>query len=158
MIEFIDDFLSYEDYEHVVDYCLTAPYYYGEKDNSSNRPTGMISEISKESSIFKIFEQSIDKKVKEIKNLSIYRMYVNCFAPEENSFYHTDGETGITCLFYVNQNYNVNSGGETQFIVKDTGINILPIPNRLAFFDASILHKATSFKDKHRFTVAIKYA
>ena len=34
---------------------------------------------------------------------------------------------------------------------------IEPEPNRLCFFDASILHRATSFRTKHRFTVALKY-
>jgi hypothetical protein len=159
MIDFIDNFLPHIEYEHAINYCLTAPYYYGEVDDKlSPRPAGMTSEIAKESQIFKIFDTEINKKVKEVKDLSIYRMYVNCFAPEERAFYHSDGKTGITCLFYVNPDYDVNVGGETQFIVGNNGINILPIPNRLAFFDANILHKATSFVDKHRFTIAIKYA
>ena len=157
MIDFIDDFLPYSEYEYVVNHCLNSPYYYGEKDYKDTRPVGMISRIEKNDSIFKIFDKEIGDKVKKVKNLSIQRMYINCFAPEEKTFFHRDGKHGITCLFYANTDYEINSGGETQLIVDNLGINILPIPNRLAFFDANILHKATSFTNKHRFTIVVKY-
>ena len=158
MIDFVDNFLFHHEYESVINYCLNAPYYYGEQDSKRTRPTGMISNITEENFIFKLFDKKINKKVEQVKNLSIYRMYINCFAPDEKAFFHIDGNCGITCLFYVNSDYDVDDGGETQFILNNTGVNILPLPNRLSFFDATILHKATSIKNKHRFTIAVKYS
>ena len=157
MLDFIDNFLPYKEYEYVINYCLSSPYYYGETDNPGNRPTGMTSNISNDSFIFKIFDKAIQEKVDQVKNLPIHRMYINCFAPDEKAFFHTDGNQGFTCLFYVNPDYDVNDGGETQFIVNSSGINILPLPNRLSFFKVPLLHRATSFRNKHRFTIAIKY-
>ncbi len=48
-------------------------------------------------------------------------------------------------------------GGETQFLIDDEIRGILPFPNRLVYFDANILHKATSYRTGHRFTLALKY-
>ena len=84
-------------------------------------------------------------------------MYVNCFAPCENPYFHTDGDTGITFLYYANNSWNPNDGGETQIIVNDEIKGILPLPNRIVGFDASLLHRATSFRFKHRFTLAAKF-
>jgi hypothetical protein len=36
-------------------------------------------------------------------------------------------------------------------------ISIAPIPNRLTIFKGDVLHSATSFRDKHRFSIAFKY-
>ena len=33
MIEVIDDFLPFNQYKQVVEYCYQAPYYYGEVDD-----------------------------------------------------------------------------------------------------------------------------
>ena len=90
--------------------------------------------------------------------ISLASRSLGSLAPDEKAFFHIDGNCGITCLFYVNSDYDVDDGGETQFILNNTGVNILPLPNRLSFFDATILHKATSFKNKHRFTIAVKYS
>jgi hypothetical protein len=53
--------------------------------------------------------------------------------------------------------WDVNEGGETQFYIDENIYGITPVPNRMVIFDASILHRATSFRSSHRFTVAIKY-
>ena len=84
-------------------------------------------------------------------------MYVNCFAPSENPYFHTDGDDGVTFLYYVNDRWELNDGGETQIIVNDEIKGILPLPNRIVGFDASLLHRATSFRFKHRFTLAAKF-
>ena len=39
----------------------------------------------------------------------------------------------------------------------DKVIGIPPHPNRAICFDASILHRASSFREGHRFTLAVKY-
>ena len=154
---FIDDLFEDEQYKKVIEYCFNAPYYFGEYDREDTLPTGMVSEISEDCEVYKLFESKIKEKVNAVKDLNLYRMYINCFFPGENPYFHTDGETGITCLFYVNPQVNADDGGSTQFLIGTDSINFLPIPNRLGVFDAKIMHRATSFRNKHRFTVAIKY-
>ena len=83
-------------------------------------------------------------------------MYVNCFAPSETPYFHTDGK-GITFLYYPNLEWNLQDGGETQFYVDGNILGVPPLPNRLVMFDGEIVHRATSFRDRYRFTVAIKY-
>jgi hypothetical protein len=48
-------------------------------------------------------------------------------------------------------------GGETQFVIDDEIKGVFPIPNRMVMFNANILHRATTFRSRHRFTLAIKY-
>lgn len=157
MIGHIDNFLTPEEHSQVMKYVFGASYCYGETDNDNTPPTGMISNIE-DIEISDLFDKKIKNLVKEVSNFSVYRMYINCFAPGENPYFHRDGETGITCLYYVNPEYRIDDGGETQFFLsKDESINILPIPNRLCYFDANIIHRATSFREIHRFTIAIKY-
>ena len=92
-----------------------------------------------------------------LSNMKLYRMYINCFAPNENPYFHTDGE-GLH--FYIMRmiEWNLQEGGETQFYVDENIYGVIPIPNRLVMFDGMILHRATSFRNDHRFTVAIKYS
>ena len=84
-------------------------------------------------------------------------MYINCFVPGENPYYHIDGE-GLTFLYYPNLDWDVQQGGETQFYIDENIYGIIPKPNRMVVFDGMILHRATSFRNQHRFTVAIKYS
>lgn len=157
LIDCIDDFLNESEYVSVLQYCVKAPYTYGETDNADTPPTGMISPIEENNLIYRIFEDKIKEKISLVSDLKIYRMYINCFSPGENPYYHIDGKNGITCLYYVNPDFDVNDGGETQFIIdKKQGMNIFPVPNRMCFFDANITHRATSFRNIHRFTIAIK--
>ena len=53
--------------------------------------------------------------------------------------------------------WDKDDGGETQFLMNDELYGILPIPNRMVVFSANLLHRATTFRNDHRFTVAIKY-
>jgi Rps23 Pro-64 3,4-dihydroxylase Tpa1-like proline 4-hydroxylase len=155
MIEVTDNFLSQEEFDFVLDYCKSSVYTYGEADDENHPPTGMVHNIPETESIYNLFET----KTKEfVTNLKLYRMYINCFAPSENPYFHTDGSSEeVTFLYYPNETWDLDDGGETQFFIDERLYGILPIPNRLVAFNASLLHKATSFYDKHRFSVAIKY-
>ena len=162
MINIHDNFLSEQNYRFVLNYCYTSSYSYGECDIDPDKPTGMIHEIHKDLSvesekIYNLFDSSIKQNFTSIiESLNLYRMYINCFAPSENPYFHTDGQ-GYTFLYYVNDNWEIDDGGETQFLINGNLYGITPIPNRIVYFDGQILHKATSFRDRHRFTVAIKY-
>lgn len=155
MIKVLDNFLSNEEYNNVLRYCGTSSYHYGETDREDVAPTGMVHEINANEKIYELFASRTQELVPGLK---LYRMYVNCFAPSENPYFHTDGEQGdVTFLFYVNHYWDLDEGGETQFYENDEIRGIVPLPNRMVYFDANIEHRATSFRHRHRFTVAIKY-
>ena len=160
LIKVFDNFLSEKDFNYVNNYCLTANYTYGERDNFDTPPVGMVSEIPLDSQITSLFQNVINQKISQVLPYNLYRSYINCFSPLENPYFHTDGDNGLTLLFYPNKEWSLNDNGETQILLKnqvDQIVGIFPIPNRMLVFDASLLHRATSFRDKHRFTIAFKY-
>lgn len=155
MIEIVDRFLSKEEFDYVLNYCESASYTYGEVDSYGLPPTGMVHQISEIEDIYKLFKSKTEKLVSGIE---LYRMYINCFAPSENPYFHTDGDrSDITFLYYPTTRWELNDGGETQFLVNNEIYGVTPVPNRMIYFDASVLHRATAFRNKHRFTIAIKY-
>lgn len=170
-IKVYDDFLSNHEKNYVSDYCKSSGYCYGEMDSRETKKiTGMVNEIyssekeyleynEHQQNFLNIFISKIELQLPEkIKDLNLYRMYVNCFAPAENPYFHTDGHKGeVTFLYYPNDFWDINDGGETQLYLNGTLYGIPPIPNRMIVFDADVLHKATSFRDRHRFTIAFKY-
>ena len=116
----------------------------------------MVHNILESEKIYSLFESKLSV-VPFIKGRELYRMYVNCFAPSENPYFHTDGEDGYTFLYYPQKDWKLDDGGETQFIIDNNLYGILPEPNRMIMFEANIPHRATTFRDRYRFTVAIKY-
>ena len=140
----------------IISYCNSCSYTYGEVDNQNTPPTGMVHNISESEKIYSLFESKLSA-VPFIKGMELYRMYVNCFAPSENPYFHTDGEDGYTFLYYPQKDWKLDDGGETQFIIDNNLYGILPEPNRMIMFEANIPHRATTFRDRYRFTVAIKY-
>lgn len=156
MIEVFDNFLSEDDYKDVVRYCMTAPYLYGEVDHPGAKPTGMIHSIDETSWIYELFRSKLDEIV-DITEHPFDRMYVNCFAAGESPDYHVDGRQGYTFLFYANQKWNLKMQGETQFLIDNQITGVLPYSNRMVQFDATLRHRATSFTNRHRFTLAVKY-
>ena len=80
-------------------------------------------------------------------------MYVNCFALGESIFSSDENEDVDAKTFVYNTRWDVDRGGETQFVVDGSLYGIPPIQNRLVGFPASILHRATTFRNGYRFTV-----
>lgn len=153
-----NNFFQEKDWNTVLNYCLQCGYTYGEIDNDDTPPTGMIHEVEKDSEIYELFSHRIYESCPQTHQYDLYRMYINCFAPSENPYFHTDGERGYTFLYYPQLDWQLDDGGETQFYFDGSLYGITPEPNRMVMFDARILHRATSFRDRHRFTVAIKYS
>ena len=117
----------------------------------------MIHNINSDESIYNLLESKIRDACDSVKGMDLYRMYINCFAPSENPYFHVDGD-GLTFLYYItNHVWGPNDGGETQFLIDNEIKAVLPISNRLVGFDGNILHRATPFRDKHRFTLAAKF-
>ena len=166
-LEVIDDFFISNDYLNVVKYCCEADYYWGERDTEQSSPTGMVHEIydCKDKPVEEnnqwIYDLFFENTNHLCPNLKLYRMYVNSFAPGENPYFHTDSvDSGdLTFLYYVpSANWDINDGGETQFYYNGDMVGVTPVPNRMVYFDATILHRATSFRDRWRWTVAIKFS
>lgn len=156
-INYQDNFFSEREHKLIYNYCLNATYTFGETDDVDTPETGLVHNIPEDEFLYKLFKKKLSDFDPQLGSMKLYRMYINCFAPTENPYFHIDGENGLTLLYYPHEEWNLNEGGETQFYVDDDIYGITPIPNRMVIFDASILHRATSFRSSHRFTVAIKY-
>jgi hypothetical protein len=151
-----DNFLTEEEHVSVLYYCMNSKYGYGEVDRPELAPTGMVADIEEHEDIYKFFKEKTEPFA---KGLVIDRMYINSFAPSENPYFHTDSgvHTDITCLYYANDTWKVDDGGATEFWIDGNFVGVAPMPNRLLYFSADIPHRATSFRNRYRFTLAIKY-
>lgn len=156
-INFSDKFFTETEQRIIYEYCLGARYQYGESDNLDKIVTGMTHDIPETEFVYKLISKTLYDRVEMIRDMKLYRMYINCFAPSENANFHEDG-IGYTFLYYPHfEETDLDEGGETQFLLEDNIYGIRPIPNRMVIFDGMIKHRATSFRSQHRFTVAIKY-
>ena len=151
-----DNFLTVDEHESVLYYCLGSKYGYGEWDRPELPPTGMVADIEEHEDIYKFFKEKTEPFV---PGLELDRMYINAFAPSENPYFHTDSgvHTDITCLYYVNDTWSLDDGGATEFYIDGNFVGVAPIPNRLLYFSADIPHRATTLRKHYRFTLALKY-
>lgn len=154
-----DNFLTETEQKVIIEYCLNAKYIFGETDSDEKEQiTGMTHNIPENEFVYKLFAKLINERAEFTHGMKLYRMYVNCFAPSEQANFHTDGE-GYTFLYYpMMEEYDLDEGGETQFLLDDNIFGIRAVSNRMAVFDGEIPHRATPFRNNHRFTIAIKYA
>ena len=159
LVRVSDNYFTDRQHSFILDYCMNCSFHYGEVDNDETPPTGLIHNIPETEELYPMIEKRIAQSMgPDVEKYSLYRMYINCFAPREIAYFHTDGPEGdLTFLYYPNMEWKPDDGGETQIYETDMIKGIPPIPNRMVLFDASLLHRATSFRDSHRFTIAIKY-
>lgn len=158
----IDNFFSKDKHEFVLSKCRELPYFWGESEGESYPPTGMVSDVGENSSLYDLFVTTIKDSLEQYRERIPTNFYVNLFSPKELSYYHVDAQknfTGTTLIYYPQMVYEKDDGGETIFYDEDKNIimGVPPIPNRLVIFNSKILHKATSFHSRHRFTVVLKY-
>ena len=156
-INIIDDFFSYEDFLGINDFCKKTVYVFGSKDTLDLPPTGMTHTVQPNTKLYDLFKSSTQKLVGD--DLLFHSILINCFAPSENPYFHTDFSVKecVTFIYYPNMEWDMDWGGETQLFIDGEIRGIIPKPNRMIYFDSSILHKATPFRDNYRFTVALKY-
>ena len=161
-----DDFFNEEDHQRLLNYCYDADYSWGETDDDDDEsdaaPTGMVHNIPETSEIYALLKSKILKTLPRYSKQNIYRMYINCFAPNEYPLFHTDVDefpvpVATTFLYYPQENWELNDGGETQFYIDGNIRGIVPKSNRMIMFDSRLKHRATSFRNRHRFTIAIKF-
>ena len=165
-ITILDNFLDDHDHHAILDECRNSNYVYGETDNQDNSeeinpPTGMTSFLDIGDYCYDVLKKKIEENFPELGSISNNPIaYINCYSPREISYFHTDtedGNVGYTLIYYPNLKWGIHDGGETQFYVDGKMIGIPPIPNRIINFKVPILHRATSFVDRHRFSIAFKY-
>ena len=154
-----DNIFNVDEHKNIINYCRRCPYFYGEDDGADTPPCGMIHNISKNEYIYKLMSDKIENELHpDAKKLTLYRMYINCFSPADKPHFHTDGPSGLTFIYYANdEEWGVNAGGETQFYIDGMLTGVPPIRNRMVMFDANLLHCATSFRNHYKFSIAIKY-
>ena len=82
------------------------------------------------------------------------RAYINCYPPSIDTDWHTDGENGITILYYPFNNNNFeNSGTEFEY----HGVEKY-IENSIIIFPAELKHRAQghTVPNAYRFSIAFK--
>lgn len=175
-IEHIENFFPDDIASKVAEFAkYGAYYYYGETDNTEAPPAGMVSTLfdlknkdlftcapNPVKLIYKFFIKHIHEKYTGFWNdYQIYRLYINVFSPREFSYFHTDSGNDSdqwTFIYYptLDFDYDINQGGCTEFYLDNKIIGVPPIPNSICRFSSYVKHRATSFKDYHRFSFAIK--
>lgn len=94
-----------------------------------------------------VYQPTLDavREFEDGERYRIYRCYCNHSAYGEMLFTHTDaqpGRPGLTALWYIAPEWNVEWGGETLFYNDDHDAitAVTPRPGRLAIFDGAIIH------------------
>ena len=158
-----DDAFSKDMYQEILEYCQspTCGYLYGESDEPGRPVTGVTHYLSEDSLLrLNILSEILDK-VPEMKQVKCYQAYFNMFIPERFPIFIWMMMRRIMasrdCII-LKVDGNLMMVEKTQFLMNNTINGIPPIANRLVLFDAHILHRAfTSFRDRHRFTLALKF-
>jgi hypothetical protein len=156
-IKVYDEVFTPPELNELVTEVASWSYLYGEVDDVDLPPTGMSTGDYTGTKTFNSLWQFLEEYVPVV-----HKSVLN---------YHVDDESdnAWTFMFYANNSWDINQGGETKFITNlrheynTTGteypeiIAIPPIPGRMIIFKSNILHTATPFKDFHRFTPTIKF-
>ena len=114
-----DKVVSEEEQLSIFKYCVQAEYSWGEIDKQGSPETGLIHEIPSDVPIHELLkERALDAAPSVLEGLSLYRMYINLFAPSEKPYFHSDGPEGqITILYYPHLEWDLDDGGETLFLL-----------------------------------------
>ena len=170
IIEIYDEFLPVAEFNKFAEDVKNYPFYYGERDNPNQEPTGLMSNLKDDSELHLYFMDRLNN-LKIVDGLVHERSMLNFFAPNEKPNFHNDW-TAKTILFYFNTEWNIDDGGETKFLFQQDFIDgieyneagnmpiilgVPPIPNRLVIFNGEVMHTASAFKTKARISLAMKF-
>lgn len=159
-MKYFDNVFTNDEHKMILEMCLQSKYMYGKGDKPGFKPTGSVCKLDQKDEIPILMIKKISELDPDLKTCIIKKIYINCFAPSENPYFHQDSlsPSAVTALYYPHDFYDENEGGETQILASDDLIiGVKPRPNRVLIFKANLFHKATAYRTKHRFTIAIKY-
>lgn len=158
-IKIYDNFFSENVCDDILNSIQEYPYYRTETDLPGLPKTGMVSVLDFNHNLYKTFLKTlISNNILNEKNYKPYRFYVNLFLKNETCFFHVDSEQkkDITFLYYPSNTDEINYSGNTDFIIDEKIISIPYVRNRLISFPSNFVHRATSFYNKDRFSIALK--
>lgn len=160
MIEVLDGKVDKETRERFLRDIRSLSYNINVTDAIDDDVSGASAPLEKDSYIFnKLYAIINDNFNDKLKDLQIVDAYVNCFYPNERPAWHVDSDEldAITVLYYANTTEYDEGGTEFLDTSTDEVRSILPVHGRIILFSSYLMHRATSFRDKQRFTVAFKY-
>lgn len=154
----IDNYLSIAQFQFAWTATQSTQYHVGELDHDGAEPVGMTANFDPQVFVpyadfdTELFPEAVNGQPKQ-------RTYINYYGPNEGSSFHVDHDDpeAITILYYPCPLHPLNEGGATELLINDEIVGIRSKPNRLLVFKSNILHRATPFKTKPRFTIATKY-
>ena len=165
MIHIYDNKIHPNNQKRIDELILKKKFIGGERDHPDHPPTGTTSELSLMKTednnyadeILHLIEQDV-KSLDQLKDLKIRRAYINKFQPDDKPFFHKDGDSLYTVLYYASLRYkDLNELGFTEFFYGSNVNSILPMPGRIVIFKGDIYHRTTSCRTLTRYTVALKY-
>ena len=160
----IDDFLSKEDHHKIYDLTMKRKWHTtnDEGDDPLSGQSGYNSHDDDgqgEGTQIIIKECLKHEKLIEILKTNYMRTTYNKYDPKTPTYFHTDTDGGWTLVYFPHiSEYNFQMGGETQILISNTIVGVLPLPNRLMAFEGSLNHKGTSFtNNQYRYSLAIQF-
>jgi hypothetical protein len=166
----IDDFLSEEDHHKIFTTTVKAPYMPIDDSITDEFPDPLSGQsgynakedIDGETTQILLEQAMMHNELIPIVSTKYMLTIFNKYDPKTPTYFHWDTkspESGWTLIYFPHTHeYNFKMGGETQILVDNQIVGVLPLPNRLMAFDGSLWHKGTSFThDDYRYSVAIQF-
>ncbi len=155
-IYYIDNFLPNDFINDLRKKLINAPWVVHYTDPSVNINNFFWATFLEES----YYESEIKFFREQFRDKRILRIYANGQTLTQHGDFHSD-DGDRTYLIGMSENWNMNSGGATEFIINEddfTTMSIYPKYNRMISFPANVRHRALAnlnMKD-FRITLAIK--
>jgi len=156
-IHIFDQALTRAENSQYLAWCRRKPWRWGESDYQGGPPAGVISDLE-DSEDRTLFIERAQKLCDLLAGLPVNRTYINMYMPGERPHWHRDGAVW-TVLYYVTDEREPQWGGQTEFLDHTTMEirGILPQPGRMIVFNGDLLHRATAYPHRERFTIAVKF-
>ncbi len=158
MIQVADNMFTPNEIKLISKEVMHLPYNIQTGD-TDDFPSGAAAIISTDTLMYQAVKRTIFKLWPELQEQELYDCHTNCFWPGENTAFHKDNQVdgSVTVIYYCDDN-EWNEGG-TEILNEDekTVECILPIAGRIMRMAGNQLHRATSYRDKQRLTIAFKF-
>ena len=158
MIYIADNMFTPNEIDRFYKEVKSLKYSINTQDND-NFSSGASASVPHDSLFYVAIKKAVFKAWPELEEQELYDCHTNCFWPGEYTDFHEDNpvDGSATIIYYCDDN-EWNEGG-TEVLDEDekTIECILPVPGRIMRMPGNHLHKATSYRDKQRLTVAFKF-